>query len=92
MGSGTLAVDTAALRSVYSRYEDLHTTMAAAAIQQPAGFDRSNGHATKAAGTIGEGISGFVTAIGQLASAVWEVAQHYQHVDACVSHDFDRFD
>lgn len=63
MGIGTLAVDTAALRSVYSRYEDLHTTMAAAAIQQPAGFDRSNGHATKAAGTIGEGLSGFVTAI-----------------------------
>lgn len=90
--SDTLLVYTGKLNAVYADYEDLHTTMAASSMPQPSGFERSNPAATSAAGVVGEGIANMVTAIGELAAGVWDVAQWYQDVDMCVTHDFSRYE
>ncbi|MDN5964038.1 MAG: hypothetical protein L0H81_05790 [Actinomyces sp.] len=85
----TVTVDTEALRSTVRKYQDIHSDMAVASIQQPAGFDRSTAAASDAAGNVGAAISAVVEAVGELGERLWEVAQYYEDVDACVVHDFD---
>ena len=87
--AATVTVDTEALRAAVRKYQDLHTDMSDASMQQPAGFDRSTSAATEAAGNLGAALSGIVSAVGELGERLWEVAQHYEDVDACVVHDFD---
>lgn len=88
--ANTLLVETVALRKVNDRYNELVATVANSSLQKPAGFDRSDAAAAEAAGMIGQGIAAWVSSLGGLATSVWDVAKHFQEVDASVQVDLDK--
>lgn len=84
-------VQTGPLRQVYQSYETLRTSASNGSFPVTAGFDRSQGHAESAAGTVGAAISAMVSAIGELGTAVHDVTKWYGDTDMCVQHGFDRY-